>query len=258
MVNTPENIPGSPTGASPSLEVVALPVAQKHCPKCGTVNTPDARFCLKCGQPLLDIAAPGQKTCKGCGTANDAASQYCLKCGLKLPDVSVMGVPLKYGGFWPRLAAIFIDTIILSTVTSIATFPLYLPIMKKMSDWLSSVSYSQTTDPFTFLNEVTTSDWYLQLVAYSFLVTVINTVVYCLYYTVGVGKWGTTIGKTACGLKVIRTDGSRVSYGRAFARYWARVINGLTLGLTYLVVAFSGKKQGIHDMICDTLVVKKN
>jgi uncharacterized RDD family membrane protein YckC/ribosomal protein L40E len=255
MENAPENLPEN---QPLKPEIVAQPVDQKRCPICGSLNTPDAKFCFKCGQRLAVADAPAKKTCAGCGSLNDAASQYCLKCGLKLPDITVGGVPVKYGGFWIRLAAIIIDSMILNTFTSIVSIPFYIPVLRKMNDWLSSVSYSQSTDPFAFFNEMVNSDWYLQLLGYSLLVSAISTVIYCVYYTIGIGKWGTTIGKTACGLKVVRTDGSKVSYWRAFARYWARIINNITFGLTYLVIAFSAKKQGIHDMICNTLVVKKN
>ncbi len=250
MVNQPEN---QSQPATP--ELIAQPVSQKFCPKCGTLNAPDAQFCYKCGMPLLDAAAPGKKICAGCGTANEAASQYCLKCGLKLPEATVSGAPRHYAGFWIRLGAIFIDTLILSTVTGIISSPFLLPIMNNMMKDFRN--YNQDTDPYYFFQNMMNSDWYLQLASFAFLSFLINTVVYCAYYTVGVGKWGTTIGKTACGLTVVSANGSRVSYKRAFARYWARVLNGITAGLSYLVIAFNGKKQGIHDMMCNTIVVKK-
>lgn len=258
MENTPENPQGNPEPV-PAPEVNAQPVNQKLCGNCGTLNASDAKFCYKCGQALPEPAAvSGKKICAGCNTANDASSIYCLKCGLKLPEVSPTNAPLKYGGFWIRLGAIIIDTLILSTVTSIITSPFYLPVLSKMMDWLKSISSYAGDDPFYVFDQMVNSDWYRQMILISFLAGIIQTAAYCAYYSVGVGKWGTTIGKTACGLKVVRTDGSRVSYGRAFARYWARVLNGITCGITYLVIAFSAKKQGIHDMMCDTLVVKKN
>jgi len=244
MVDTPENQPSVP-------EVIAQPVIQKYCAKCGTLNTPDAKFCYKCGQALPATAAPGKKVCTGCGTINEAASQYCLKCGLKLPEVTGTGLTRKYGGFWIRLGAFIIDSIGLSVASSIITTPLMSPTMEEFLSDLPSY-YSDYNDPAVFFERIG------QFMGAMFLISLVQTLLYCVYYTVGVGKWSTTIGKAACGLKVVRADGGRVSYWRAFARYWANMLNGFTAGLTYLVIAFHGKKQGIHDMICDTLVVKKN
>jgi len=245
MVNTPEHQPSAP-------EVTAQPVNQKPCAKCGALNTPDAKFCYQCGQPLPEAAATGKKTCAGCGTINEAASQYCLKCGLKLPEGAAPGTPLKYGGFWLRLGAFIIDSIVLSVVSSIITTPLMLPAMKEFLGDMPPYYYSDYNDPAVFFERVG------QFMGAMFLISLVQMLLNCAYYTVGVGKWGATIGKAACGLKVVRADGARVSYWRAFARYWAHLLNNLTAGLSYLVIAFSGKKQGIHDMICDTLVVKKN
>ena len=253
MDNTSENPPGNQPEPSPAPEVTAQPVNQKLCAQCGTLNIPDAKFCYKCGQPLPDASAPAKKFCAGCNAVNDAASQYCLKCGLKLPDVSVSGTPQNYGGFWIRVVAFIIDNLILSTVTGIISLPFYLPLMK---DFIKQFG-SNYTD-YYYLDNLINSDLYLRMISVALLFGFVRMALYCAYYTIGVGKWGTTIGKTALGMKIVRTDGSRVSNWRAFARYWANSLNSFTLGLSFLVVAFNGKKQGIHDMICDTLVVKKN
>jgi uncharacterized RDD family membrane protein YckC len=76
------------------------------------------------------------------------------------------------------------------------------------------------------------------------------------YNTISVGKWGKTIGKKAVGLKIVTTDGSRVSYARAFGRSLAYMLNGFADGLPFLVIAFNAKKQGLHDFIAGTIVVK--
>ena len=60
----------------------------------------------------------------------------------------------------------------------------------------------------------------------------------------------------ALGLKVVRPDGSRVGYGRAVARYFAAMLGGMILGIGYLLVAFDSEKRALHDMICDTRVIK--
>jgi uncharacterized RDD family membrane protein YckC len=61
----------------------------------------------------------------------------------------------------------------------------------------------------------------------------------------------------AVGIKVVRTDGTRISLARGVGRFFAAMLSGLTLGIGFLMAAFTERKQGLHDMICDTLVVDK-
>jgi len=71
-----------------------------------------------------------------------------------------------------------------------------------------------------------------------------------------IGRWnGQTLGKKTFGIKVIAADGRQCSLWRAFARALASWLNLFTLGLTYLMVAFSRRKQGLHDHIAGTLHV---
>ncbi len=76
-----------------------------------------------------------------------------------------------------------------------------------------------------------------------------------VYY---IGFWsndGQTMGKTIVGLKVIRTDGSRLSVGRALLRYIGYIINASLFSIGFLWAAFDPKRQGWHDKLAGTLVV---
>jgi uncharacterized RDD family membrane protein YckC len=66
-----------------------------------------------------------------------------------------------------------------------------------------------------------------------------------------------SLGKMALGLKVTDLNGNRISFGRATGRSFGRLLSGLILGVGFLMIAFTEKKQGLHDMIAGTLVVKK-
>ncbi len=61
----------------------------------------------------------------------------------------------------------------------------------------------------------------------------------------------------ALGIVVTDIDGNRISFGRANARFWSKIISGMILGIGFLMAAFTEKKQGLHDMIAGTLVIKK-
>jgi uncharacterized RDD family membrane protein YckC len=58
-------------------------------------------------------------------------------------------------------------------------------------------------------------------------------------------------------LYVVRTDGSRVGIGRALARYLAYVPSAIILGGGFLMIAWRQDKRGLHDLICDTVVIRR-
>jgi len=66
-----------------------------------------------------------------------------------------------------------------------------------------------------------------------------------------------TPGKKALGLMVTNLDRERISFGRATARYFSKILSELTLYIGYVMIGFTAKKQGLHDMIAGTLVFKK-
>lgn len=47
-----------------------------------------------------------------------------------------------------------------------------------------------------------------------------------------------------------------MTYGKAFLRWVGYSISGLTLGIGYLMVAFTKQKQGLHDKIAGTYVIR--
>ena len=65
-----------------------------------------------------------------------------------------------------------------------------------------------------------------------------------------------TPGKMALGLIVTDMTGGRISIPRALGRYFAKILSGLILFIGYIMVAFTDRKQGLHDLLASTLVVK--
>jgi len=65
-----------------------------------------------------------------------------------------------------------------------------------------------------------------------------------------------TLGKKILGLKVVDLNVNRISFAPATGRFFASILSGLILGIGYLMVAFNPKKQGLHDQIAGTFVVK--
>ena len=134
---------------------------------------------------------------------------------------------LQYGGFWVRFGAKFIDGIIINVLSVLS------------GTILGLVSALFQHAPIFILN-------YPIMIAISLA-----------YGTVFVGAFGATPGKLALGLRVVRPDGERVSYGRAFCRYLAETLSGMIMGIGYIMAAFDDEKRTLHDRICDTRVVQK-
>lgn len=70
--------------------------------------------------------------------------------------------------------------------------------------------------------------------------------------------WQATVGKRAFNLKVTDEGGNRISFERATGRFFAKFISNFTVGIGYIMAAFTARKQALHDMIAGTLVMKTN
>ena len=65
-----------------------------------------------------------------------------------------------------------------------------------------------------------------------------------------------TLGKMAVGIKVVSINGDNQTTGKlALREIVGKILNMITLGIGYIMIAFTEKKQGLHDMIADTVVV---
>jgi uncharacterized RDD family membrane protein YckC len=64
-------------------------------------------------------------------------------------------------------------------------------------------------------------------------------------------------GKLILGLRVINEQGNYIGIGGAVLRYVGKILSGITLGIGYIMVAFTQKKRGLHDMIANTYVIYK-
>ena len=66
-----------------------------------------------------------------------------------------------------------------------------------------------------------------------------------------------TPGKAILGLRVTTLDGNRITFKQSFIRYAGTLLSSVLLCIGYLMAAFTDKKQALHDMIADTVVVYK-
>ena len=69
---------------------------------------------------------------------------------------------------------------------------------------------------------------------------------------------GATLGKMALGLRIVRFDGTQLSFGRATGRHFAKAIAtpAVPLLIGYIMAAFTNRKRALHDILADTLVIR--
>jgi len=69
---------------------------------------------------------------------------------------------------------------------------------------------------------------------------------------------GATYGKRALGLRIVRADGVRLSFGRATGRHFLKALITplVPLAIGYLLAAFTNGKLALHDFMADTLVIR--
>lgn len=86
----------------------------------------------------------------------------------------------------------------------------------------------------------------------------LTSVIAILYWTLmESSKYQATVGKMALGLKVTDLDGNSLDFVKSLVRNVCKIISGMILAIGYIMAGFTEKKQGLHDMIAGTLVVKK-
>jgi len=147
---------------------------------------------------------------------------------------------MRFAGFWIRFVAAMIDGILLGVVTSLIDLPLTVFIM-----------------PRGVFNPPTGAPVAMPAVMLGLLgvETLINLSIQCAYETYFIYKRGATVGKMALGLKVVRPDGSAIPVGLAFGRFFAKMLDSLTLLIGYIMAGFDEQKRALHDRICDTRVI---
>lgn len=75
------------------------------------------------------------------------------------------------------------------------------------------------------------------------------------YKVILTSKYGATWGKMAVGLRIVNEDGSAISTAKAFGRFFAEWLSGLTCLIGYIIAAFDDQKRSLHDHVCTTRVI---
>ena len=174
--------------------------------------------------------------CSDCGGAVSTKAEACPHCGRVLepqPPLSSDGdVTPTYAGFWVRFCAYVIDTVVVTLGGGI------LGIIIGLAAGLVSPDI-------------------LLIPVFDILTGLVGALASAAYFVfMHSSSKQATLGKMAMGLKVTDLDGERIGVGKAFLRLIGTFVSGVLLMIGYLMVAFTERKQGLHDKIAGTLVVR--
>jgi uncharacterized RDD family membrane protein YckC len=147
---------------------------------------------------------------------------------------------LVYAGFWLRFVAIVIDEIIISAVVFCVSLALVV-VMSIMTAASGDKTLGQATAGILYG---------------------------VIYLGTFVGRWlyfalqessaqQATLGKRLMSIQVTDRQGRRIGFGRATARYFGKILSFVIFCIGFMMAGWTQRKQALHDMLADTLVVRK-
>ena len=131
-----------------------------------------------------------------------------------------------YAGFWTRFWAYLLDLVVIGSINRMIINPVFRALdVSLIEDGIFSP------------------------------VAIATAVVFYLYFVLMTKFLGQTLGKMVFGLRVVELDGKGLSWGTVIFREWIGRFISATIMVLYVVVAFTKKKQGLHDLFADTTVI---
>jgi len=215
-----------------------------YCNKCGAPNAASSTFCSRCGAAFNPVvtSSPGATPVSpgAIPSAGPAATGYAAQPPYA-PAYPAAGV--RYGGFWIRVVAAIIDFFIVRVVL----FPIKamfglggLALGGFGAGGLGGFHHGLGLPFLIFGGGVLAllslgANWLYEALMES-------------------SSYQATLGKMIFGMKVTDLYGNRISFARATGRHFAKIISTLILFFGFIMIGFTERKQGLHDMIAGTLV----
>jgi uncharacterized RDD family membrane protein YckC len=139
-----------------------------------------------------------------------------------------------YAGFWVRFLAFIIDGIVLAVISAALT-PIWGPQV--------TVTGAGTDTGFAVNTKA----------------NAIGTLVGLVYF-IGFWAWrGQTVGMMPFNMQVVGVaDGKKIDVVRGLLRYVGFIIAAIPLFIGLIWAAFDSRKQGWHDKIASTVVIRPN
>jgi len=181
--------------------------------------------------------------CTQCGTQNSDDAKFCHNCGNRLVADST-ATSMQYAGFWRRFVAYVVDRLILGIPSLILVLVFIVPSIVGL---VGSVS-----DPerilFAILSFVMSWVWLI-------VVIIVGHLLYFAWFESS--RFQATPGKMLLGIVVTDTAEQPVSFLRALGRNLGKIISHMIFNIGFLMAGITARKQALHDMLADCLVVMK-
>lgn len=152
------------------------------------------------------------------------------------PVDGLVSLPLGaaiHAGFWRRCAALMIDGLLIGLAVTIVQVLL----------GIGAISAAVASQP----------DALLGVIGVTALVLFLGQWLYFALFESAAAQ--ATPGKMALGIKVVDDNGRRIGFGRASGRYFGKILSGLIFNIGYLLAGWTTRKQALHDLMANTLVV---
>jgi uncharacterized RDD family membrane protein YckC len=143
---------------------------------------------------------------------------------------------VPYGGFWRRLLAYLIDGVILGTVAG------------ALQALVALIVHGSSIVP--------QNGGVVPTAASGFWSAIFLVGAWLYFALMESSPYQATVGKMALSMKVTDMEGDRISFARATARWFAKILSALILYVGFIMIAFHPRKRGLHDIIAGTLVYK--
>jgi len=181
--------------------------------------------------------------CTQCGTQNPDDAKFCHNCGNRLVAEGVV-TAVQYAGFWRRFVAYVIDRLILGIPSFVLVLVFIVPSIVSL---VGSICDPERI-PFAILSFVMSWVWLMVLIIAGHL----------LYFAwFESSRFQATLGKMLLGIVVTDLTGQRVSFLRALGRNLGKIISHAIANIGFLMAGVTARKQALHDMLADCLVVMK-
>ncbi|MCE2564949.1 RDD family protein [Komagataeibacter sp. FNDCF1] len=166
-----------------------------------------------------------------------------------------------YAGFWMRVVAYLIDSVVLWVVLALLGMLLVPPSLSVSifdpqptggSGGDYRISYIQPAD-YTIISTMPHLHW-----NGNGLFEIISLILPAAYYILcESSRAQATPGKLLCGMRVTDLQGNRITVPRAMGRYFGKYLSAFILGIGFLMVMWTERKQALHDILAGTCVIRR-
>lgn len=194
-------------------------VAPEHCASCGSPALPDGEFCLFCGDVLTESGR---------------------HLAVRVHDSTII-VPItegrEYAGFWRRVWAGLIDVsleIVVALLITLVVDRFFKLFGRALGLERESTKYIAG---FIFVPLLAIGGWLYAAFSES-------------------SRYRATVGKRIMHLQVVNADGGKLNFGQASVRHVMKFLSLFTAGIGFLMAGFTKRRQALHDLPNDCLVIR--